>query len=320
MNANKLTEAQLETISRPTFCEVICISDDRDEWLKARRKGFGASEAASIMGCGFQTPLELWAHKVGAVPEPDLGKLEHVHFGNVLESTIAEQYATERYAGRPVTRSAELLRSNSYPWAQATLDYWTIHPEHGAIPLEIKTATEFRSEDWAEGPPEKYVWQVQHQMFVTGTRCASIACLIGGRQLVWCDVTRDEFMIEREIEAATILWQRVKDGNPPPPDGSPAARTILNALYPTDDPDKEITLGHEFIALDVRLEEAKEAENTARSAKAEAENLIWAEMEDAQIAWLPDGTKFTLKTQERKEHVVKASSFRVLRRKAPKEA
>ena len=39
------------------------------EWREFRKRKIGASDAPSVMGVGFLTPLQLWRIKVGLEPE-----------------------------------------------------------------------------------------------------------------------------------------------------------------------------------------------------------------------------------------------------------
>lgn len=298
--------------------KIIDSTADRDAWLEARKAGFGASDAASIMGVGWNSPSELWAIKRGVMEPDNLDANEMVHWGNVLESVVAAQYATPRYAGREVELSGVMYQSEDHGTMLATLDAWTVHPVHGRIPLEIKTVTQYRAEDWAEGPPEKYWWQVQHQMLVTNTPMASIACLIGGQQLVWCDVERDGLALHRLVTEATKLWTAVLNSDVPPYDPSEGGKRVLGHVYP-DHQDRETVLPGRFMELADELEAVKAQAKVAKARCTAIENAIRLEMKDAERASLANGARFTLKKQTRKATTIKESSFRVLRFKAPKE-
>ena len=59
-----------------TCADVIGDSADRDLWLSLRLAGIGASDVASILGCGFSTLAELWAEKTGRAEPDDLSTVE----------------------------------------------------------------------------------------------------------------------------------------------------------------------------------------------------------------------------------------------------
>lgn len=290
-------------------------SDDRDRWLAARRAGVGASEAAIVVGeSRWKNAPRLWAEKVGRVVDDQVR--EYLEWGLRHEPTILAAYASERYAGRRVERAGALLRSTEHPWAMATLDAWTWRPDVGRVPLELKTAEVWRAEEWAEGPPADYAWQAQHQMLVTGAPVVSVACLLGVHRLVWCDVERDETMIRRLVRAGAEFWSYVERNEIPP---GPIDGDLVVRLWPRDD-GSELELDGEFIDLDrerlALLDRKRETEARLR----EIDDAIKAALGPATRGVLPGGqVSFSFKAQTRREHVVKESTTRVLRRHAAKE-
>lgn len=302
------------------FAELVTTSANRDEWLLARRQGLGASDVPSVLGVGFRTPAEVWAEKAGKVEPDDLSEIERIEWGNRLEPLVIAAYSEARYAGRRVERAGELLRSRIHPWALATLDAVAFHPEFGWIPLEVKTTSAFNADDWAEGPPEAYFLQVQAQLLVTGAPCASIACLIGGQRLVWCDILRDEVTIARIVAVCGRFWGHVEAGQIVEPDSSPEWASIFGAVAPELAGKVEV-LSDDDRALVAEFVEAKAARKSAEEREQAAKNALLWRIGDAEEARFPDGQGFTYRTQTRGEHVVKASTFRVLRESAaPKKA
>lgn len=296
--------------------DVVCVAiDDRDEWLRARRTGIGASEIAVVLGLSrWKSALELYVQKTGQAEPEDISDEEPVLWGTVLEGVVAEQYGTRRYAGRRVRLSGELLRSVEHPWALATLDAWCEHPEHGEIPLEIKTTGAHKAEEWAEGPPEPYLAQLHQQMLVTGAPAGSIACLIGGQRLVWCDVERDETLIRRIVYAGRDFWFRVEQRQPPEPDASESAKRAIAALFPAD-AGTTITLPGEMRELDERLCELKERRRELDAEITRAENAIKLAIGPNARGVLPGGdVAYSWITQERRAYTVEAMKARVLRR------
>lgn len=297
-------------------CTVVGRDIPRDQWLASRATGIGASEVASILGVGFQTPAEVWLRKVGLAADEDLAaEVERIHWGQVLEPVIIDQYATARYAGRPTTRSGELLRSKAHPWALATLDAVTRHPSHGAIPLETKATDAFLAGDWEDGPPERYYLQVQAQMLVTGASIASIASLIGGNRLVWCDIERDEATIARIVFACSRFWDLVERREMPAADATSEWARAFAIANP------EIAGTTVDLADDARpwadeLARAKADEKAAEARVQRAKNELISRIGTASEARFGDGTGFTYRLQSRAEHTVSASTFRVLRESA----
>jgi putative phage-type endonuclease len=292
--------------------EVVCASADRDEWLGHRASGIGASEAAHLLGWGWGSPLELYSRKLGLLAEKE--DTEAMWWGRELEAKVAQRYGI--VTARWYAMEGNLIRSSEFPFAIATLDAWTRdHQTANPWPLEIKTASAFVAEDWEHGPPPAYLAQVQWQMMVAGSTKASVACLLGGQRLVWCDVERDEGMIDRLVTAGAEMWDRIQRRDPPAA-GSGDGR-LLGALYPHDD-GSAVELGADVLALDDGLPEL-EAQAKAIGVEIDRRrNGIKAAMGEHTQGRLPDGTVYTWKAQTRAEHIVKASTFRVLRRKEAK--
>lgn len=284
-------------------------SDERDRWLGARRAGFGASEAAAIVGeSRWSDPGKVYAIKLGLLQEDD--GLERLEWGLRHEPTILAAYSSPRYAGRRSWADRRLLRSRDWSWALCTLDAWTEAP--AAIPLELKTTDSRNADDWADGCPREYFWQLQHQMLVTGAERASIACLIGPHRLVWCDVDRDDVAIRRLTRAASELWERIQNREPPET-RDPRA---LAALYPSED-GSTIELPLDLVDLDVRRVELAE-QRKAIEAELEAIDMeIKSAIGGAERGVLPGGVSYTWKTTRYAERLMPAREVRVLRRHEP---
>ena len=60
----------------------------REQWLEARRKGIGGSDAAAILGMShYSTPYSVFAEKMGALPEKE--DSEAMRQGRDLEAYVA---------------------------------------------------------------------------------------------------------------------------------------------------------------------------------------------------------------------------------------
>ncbi len=293
--------------------EVVCPTTDEAAWLEARRLGLGATDMSVVLGMNpWKSALQLYAEKVGAVASEDLSDVEAVTWGKVLEPVVGAQYAVR--TGRTYEPARELIRSIEHPWALCSLDGWTDAPgNRGTWPLEIKTTSAFRAEDWSDGPPEHYRVQIQHQMLVTGAHQVTIACLLGGQRLVWCDVERDERMIRKLVCQGALFWERIQQRTPPEPDGSESARNALHQLFPSEQEGREIELPMAIAEVIDEWRMAKEEEKAAKERARQAENTIKATMGDAERAYLPGGDAVSWVAQTKKEHVVKESTSRVLR-------
>jgi len=294
--------------------EVLC--DSRaPEWLELRNTGIGASDIAVVLGLSpWKTPFQLWAEKTGLRPPDDLSDNEPVFWGSRLESIIVEVFG-ER-TKRPVLRAGELLRSRAHPWALSTLDAWT--GEGGPLwPLEIKTTSSRHADAWAEGPPDHYMAQVQQQLLVTGEERATVACLLGGQRLIWCDIEREERWINMILRHGAEFWRLVEERDPPAVDGSRATTEALNDLFPADD-GAAIVLPEAMRETVEELAELRAHKRLAEDKIRECENTIKLALGRAPKGIFPGGLSVSWQSQTRKSYTVPEKTYRVLRVHEPK--
>lgn len=168
----------------------------RDEWLKARERGIGASDAACILGRNpWKSNIELWEEKTGRRAAADIGDKPVVQYGKQAEAPLRDLFALDfpQYQigydefGMIANRPGE-------PWLFATLDgeltevllstpEQEIHQRMGV--LEIKTTEIMRPAQWAEwngGIPEHYYCQLLHQLLATGYEFAILKAQIRSRE------------------------------------------------------------------------------------------------------------------------------------------
>lgn len=286
---------------------VVCHSRDREQWLAARRAGVGGSDAAALVGEDPRKSLvQLYLEKVADDP-PEEQSAEYLEWGLRHERSIIEAYNSGRYANRSTFACGELLRSTAHPWALATLDAWTTHDAYGEIPLQIKTTEVWHADEWADGCPRRYFWQLHHEMLVTGAPAASIACLLGVHRLVWCDVERDEQAIERLIRAGERFWGYVERRQVPP---GPMDARSLTAAYPHSQT-ATVELDGQWIVWDDARALLKMRIDDDSKRLAEMDDELRGAIGRCERAVLPNGVIYTLKTN--------AKGVRPLRRIAPKE-
>jgi putative phage-type endonuclease len=302
--------------------EVIATTADRPAWLAARAQGIGASEVAAVLGLSpWSSALEVYAAKRG-LAEP-VEETERMRWGTRLEAAILAGLADDRHAQEWPELDGRLLRSREWPWMLATPDGWLVpRPDGSPIMCELKTSD--RTDLWAEVPA--HVWtQVQAQMAVTGQPRALVAVLLRGHELRSWEVARDPEAIADIVEACRLFWERVKAGDPPPPDGSPSAGKALARLYPRDD-GEAIDLAAEIVAADERIIALREQLGALETEERQLEQQIKAALGTATTGRLPSGARWTHKLQSRKasacpacSHVITpASEYRVLRRSEKK--
>lgn len=185
---------------------------EREQWFEERRKGIGGSDAAKVMGLSrWGGPFSVYQDKVNGVKAPV--DSEAVHFGNVLEDVVAQEFS--RREGVKVRRRNSMTFSEEYPFMMANIDRELVGAKIG---LECKTASAYKSGEW-EGDelPDEYYVQVQHYCSVMDWEGCWIACLIGGQRFVYKYVPRNESFIGDMIAQERDFWEgHVIPQNPPP--------------------------------------------------------------------------------------------------------
>jgi putative phage-type endonuclease len=209
---------------RPALRLVSTKRMNREDWLKIRKQGIGASDAAAAVGISpYQSPLELWMIKTGRdglLPAPDPDDIQSpLYWGTLLEPKVAEAYA--KITGNKVRRVNAVLQhpDDDKPWMLANLDYAVVGNDDVQI-LECKTTGQYGAKLWADGVPEYIQCQVQHQLAVTGKQAADVAVLICGQELQIHRIKRDEALIAHLCELEREFWQQVETDTPPDPEVS----------------------------------------------------------------------------------------------------
>lgn len=179
-------------------------TEGTDGWHRLRSKGVGGSEVAAIMGISkWSTPIEVWLEKTGRSERKDISDNPNVHWGTVLESVIADEFA-RLHPEYKVEKLDVTLVAMDRPWAHANLDRMLTdeHGNHGV--LEIKTAR--YDTDWKDGVPDYYLTQVTHYLSVTGWKFAYVAVLISGSDYREYRIERDEGDIRMVDAAVDDFW------------------------------------------------------------------------------------------------------------------
>lgn len=198
---------------------------DKDEWLRYRTQGLGASETGVIMGLSpYTSSIELFYRKIGE----DLGyNVENLamFLGTEQENFIAtlwshwdgsvEGMIRNYREGRKVRRCKRInayAHNDKYPWLFASLDREINQYEgRGNGCLELKTIGGYELDKWTDGLPPVYVIQVQTQMLVTEMEYGEIAILKDNRDFMVLPFERHENIIETIIERTKIFWDKVTE-------------------------------------------------------------------------------------------------------------
>lgn len=254
----------------------------RDEWVDARRKGLGGSDAAVVMGVSPWTSLlELYLDKTGEMPEKK--QTWAMRRGVALEPALADWFAEE--FGVKVWRRNAILHHPDHPWMLANIDRRVVGEDVG---VEIKTVSSFSYDRWKDGKaPIEYVLQCMHYMAVTGYTHWWLVYVIDGREPEAILLERDEEAIDALIEAESKFWHNhVIAKVPPKPDASDSARRALDHMFHNPEPKSVIELPDEAA---VWIGQKNEASRTIKEAKEQeefAKNMLKSLMGNAEIGTL----------------------------------
>lgn len=251
-----------------------------EEWLERRKSGIGGSDASVVCGINrYKSPIELWMEKVNNFPPQEAG--ESAYWGTQLESLVREEF-TKR-TNIEVNLVKQLLQSEDYPFMLANLDGICNDPIYGDCIFEAKTASAFKVNEWEDTIPDEYMLQIQHYMAVTGFKAAYIAVLIGGNTFRWRLVEHDEELISMLIELESRFWEYVKNGTPPPIDGSDACAKYLAEKYSNSTSKAAIELPLEAEKLLKDYNSACEKLNAITEEKQLAENKLKQLLGDNEV-------------------------------------
>lgn len=290
------------------------VEDSRARWLEERRQSIGSSEAGAIIGeSPWASPVSVWADKTGspvAMP-PDVE--ERLRWGQLLEPIILAEYSARRGIDTRQFPQDQIIRhpDPAIPM-HATPD---AEDDEGRI-VEAKNYSAFVAAEVKKlGAPLVAQIQVQHQMACMEREEGTVVILLGGCELWWADVERNDRFIKLLERACADFWlQFVLPRVMPPSDGHRATVRAFQAMHP-DDSGETVELPPEAREWDHRLVEIKKLLSELHEEKIDLENKFKTAIGAATFGTLP-GMEGSYKwaTQTRKAHAVKESKFRVLRR------
>lgn len=230
------------------------------EQKEARLSGLGGSDAGAVLGMSpYRTPFDVWLEKTGrSVPE-NIDDKPAVHFGNVLEGVVADEFS--RRTGLKVRRQNLMQSCARQPYLLANVDRMVvgrvaIHCADEAdgvalkkAGLECKTAGPFMADSYGAqnfaldeygafsitGPavvPAHYEAQCRHYMHVLDADVWFLAVLIGGQDFRMFAIERDAGIEAEYREKMRSFWEIYVESDVPPP---AAKAEDVTALYPEDD-------------------------------------------------------------------------------------
>jgi predicted phage-related endonuclease len=180
-------------------------------WRKCyedRRCFIGGSDARIIMGSNEAALIQLWLEKRGEAAPEDLSGDLIVQLGAATEELNRSWY--ERNTGRRVIDVQRQVKHSAIPWMAATLDGIV---EGADVVFEAKFMLPWSFSE--EAAAEKYMAQVQHNMWVTHLRTAVLSVITGGGKWVEITVPVDPLYLSVLVSAEKKFWRCVQSGETP---------------------------------------------------------------------------------------------------------
>src|SRR5689334_15018207 len=234
-----------------------------------RRYFIGGSDARIIMGDDELALRRLWREKRGEVAPEDLSSNLIVQLGLATEDLNRRWY--EANSGQALTDIQRHVRHPALRWMAATLD--------GRVKA---TGTVFEAKfmlPWSfseEAAVQKYMPQLQHNMWVMAARSAVLSVITGGGKWVEIVTYADPLYQHLIVTAERKFWRCVENGEPPTLFGVGPPKPRLETVRIVDM--SASNTWAEFAGIFMRT---REAHLEHEKAKAELKSLI---PEDAQQA------------------------------------
>ena len=173
-----------------------------------RRSFIGGSDARIIMGYDEAALIRLWREKRGEADPEDLSANLIVQLGTATEDLNRSWY--ERNSGRRVRDVQRRVKHSAIPWMAATLD-GIVEGSEAVFEAKFMLPWSFSE----EGAAQKYVAQLQHNMWVTHLRSSVLSIITGGGKWVEITIPMDPLYLSVLVQAEKKFWRCVQSGEPP---------------------------------------------------------------------------------------------------------
>jgi predicted phage-related endonuclease len=180
-------------------------------WTKCyenRRTFVGGSDARIIMGSDELALIRLWREKRGEAVAEDLSGNLVVQLGAATEDLNRFWY--ERNTSRRVSDVQRHVKHSAIPWMRATLD--GIVEGIGAV-FEAKFMLPWSFSE--EAAADKFMAQLQHNMWVTHLRSSVLSIITGGGKWVEIAIPMDPLYLSVLVSAEKKFWRCVQSGETP---------------------------------------------------------------------------------------------------------
>src|SRR6266581_6873251 len=192
-----------------------------------RRSFIGGSDARIIMGSDEAALARLWREKRGEAEPQDLSGNLIVQLGAATEDLNRSWY--ERNAGRRVRDVQRRVKHSAIPWMAATLD-GVVDGAEAVFEAKFMLPWSFSE----EGAAEKYMSQLQHNMWVNNAKMAVLSVITGGGKWLEIAIPSDSLYQHLLLTAEKKFWRCVETGEPPCLFGIEPPRARIEAVRTVD--------------------------------------------------------------------------------------
>jgi len=234
-----------------------------------RRTFVGGSDARIITGTDEARLLRLWREKRGEAEPEDLSSNLIVQLGSATEDLNRRWY--EANSGQVVVDVQKRIHHPGLRWMAATLDG---RVEASGAVFEAKFMLPWSFSE--EAAAEKYMPQLQHNMWVIAARGAVLSIITGGGKWVEIKVHADPLYQHLIVTAERKFWRCVENGETPSLFGVAPPKPRIEAVRIVDMGSSNAWA--EFAAVFTRT---RDAHLEHERAKAELKSLV---PDDAQQA------------------------------------
>ncbi len=173
-----------------------------------RRRFIGGSDARIIMGKDHDALVRLWQEKRGVFEPEDLSGNLIVQLGSATEDLNRRWY--EQNTGEVITDIQRHVQHPAVRWMAATLD-GRVKGSDAVFESKFMLPWSFSE----EAATEKYMPQLQHNMWVVAARTAVLSIITGGGKWVEIVVHADPLYQHLLVTAERKFWRCVENGEAP---------------------------------------------------------------------------------------------------------
>jgi hypothetical protein len=201
--------------------------NDSADTKKRRRYFVGGSDARIIVGTDEAALIRLWREKRGEVEPEDLSNNLVVQLGLATEDLNRRWY--EANTGQVIADVQKRIRHPALHWMVATID-GRIEGSDAVFEGKFMLPWSFSEEAAAE----KYMPQLQHNMWVSAARTAVLSVITGGGKWVEINAHADPLYQHLIVTAERKFWRSVENGEQPQLFGVEPPKPRLEAVRVVD--------------------------------------------------------------------------------------